>query len=419
MGLLKAGIGAMSGVLADQWRDYFSCDALTHEELVVKAYKKTSKRSSNTKASADVITNGSIIAINEGQCMLIVEQGKVVEVCAEPGEYVYDTSSEPTIFYGELKKGIIDSFKTLGKRFTFGGEPAKDQRVYFVNIKEILNNKYGTVAPVPFRVVDHNVGLDIDIAIRCHGDYTYKITDPIKFYTNVCGNVEDVYLRETIDSQLKSEFLTALQPAFAKISTMGIRYSALPGHTTELAQAMNDELSEKWTELRGIDVISVGVSGVKAPDEDEKMIKELQRNAALRNPNMAAAHLVGAQAQAMQDAAKNEGDGGAFMAFAGMNMANNASGNTANNLFQMNHEQEKPNTWTCSCGQANTGNFCLNCGKPKTTTANWQCSCGMMNTGNFCSNCGASKPQNKLCPNCQSPLDAKAKFCSKCGHKVD
>ncbi|MBR5589520.1 MAG: SPFH domain-containing protein, partial [Phascolarctobacterium sp.] len=340
MGLIKAGMGAIGGVLGDQWKEFIYCDSLASDVLVTKGQKRLSSegRSSNTSGEANIISNGSRIAVNEGQAMIIVEQGKVVDLCAEPGEYIYDQSTEPSIFAGDLGSGIMDVFRQIGKRFTFGGDPGKDQRVYYFNTKEIMGNKYGTPSAVPFRVVDNNVGLDIDIAIRCFGEYSYRVTNPILFYTNVCGNVEADYTREAIDSQLKTELMTALQPAFAKISAMGIRYSALPGHTMELATALNDVLSKKWSELRGIEIVSFGVSSVKASDEDEQMIKELQRNAAFRNPNMAAAHLVGAQAEAMKAAAANEGNMGAAMGFMGINMANNAGGMNAADLFAMGQQ---------------------------------------------------------------------------------
>ena len=338
MGLIKAIGGAVGGVLADQWREYFYCDALDEDILVQKGRKRTSARSSNTKGEDNIISNGSLVAVNNGQCMIIVEQGKVVEFCAEPGEYKYDASTEPSLFAGSLGQSILNTFKTIGKRFTFGGDTAKDQRVYYFNTKEIIGNKYGTPNPVPFRVVDKNIGLDIDIAIRCHGEFSYKIVDPLLFYTNVCGNVTESYRRDKIDSMLKSELMTALQPAFAKISDMGIRYSALPGHTMEIADALNEVLSKKWAELRGIKVASFGVNSVKASEEDEAMIKNLQRTAVMRDPTMAAATMVGAQAQAMQDAAKNEATGPMF-AFAGMNMANQVGGMNANQLFAMGQQQ--------------------------------------------------------------------------------
>ena len=425
MGLLKAGVGALSGVLADQWREYFYCDALDQDVLVQKGVKRSSKRSSNTKAEDNIISNGSIVAVADGQCMIIVEQGKVVDLCAVPGEFVYDTSTEPSIFVGNLGASVSETFKTIGKRFTFGGNTAKDQRVYYFNTKELIGNKYGTANPVPFRVVDKNVGLDVDIAIRCYGEYSYRLVDPMLFYTNVCGNVDWDYRRSEIDGQLKSELLTALQPAFAKISEMGIRYSALPGHTMELADALNEVLTKKWRELRGLSIISLGVSSVTASDEDEEMIKQLQRNAAFRDPTMAAAQLVGAQAEAMQSAAKNEGAGGAFMGFAGLNMAQSAGGANAQNLFAMGGKPADgtgADSWACSCGTSNTGKFCANCGKPKPSDVlGWTCSCGTVNKGRFCMECGKPKPAGELLYKCDKcgwePADPKnpPKFCPECG----
>lgn len=404
MGLIKAALGSAGGVLADQWKEYFYCESMPADVLVTKAHKKVSGRSSNKHGSENIISNGSVIAVNDGQCMLIVEQGKVVDVCAEPGEYTYDTSSEPSIFCGGLGAGVKAAFQQVGKRFTFGGEPPKDQRVYFINTKELVGNKYGTPNPVPFRVVDMNIGLDMDITIRCFGEYSYQIANPVLFYTNVCGNVEQDYTREEIDGQLKSELMTALQPAFAKISEMGIRYSALPGHTQELSDVLNKVLSDKWDNLRGIRIVSLGVSSVKASEEDEAMIKELQRNAVFRNPTMAAAQMVGAQASAMQSAASNEKTGPA-MAFAAMNMAANVGGANAQNLFTMGQQQAaqaqpmQPSApapvsqaeWTCSCGTVNTGKFCSECGSPR-LAGPWTCSCGTVNTGKFCSECGKPRP---------------------------
>lgn len=402
MGLIKAALGSVGGVLADEWKEYFYCDAMPADVLVTKGRKKVTGRSSNRRGSDNIISNGSVIAVNDGQCMLIVDQGKVVDVCAEPGEYTYDMSSEPSLFCGDLEDSVRTVFAQIGQRFTFGGVAAKDQRVYFINTRELVGNKYGTPNPVPFRVVDTNVGLDMDISIRCFGEYSYRIANPILFYTNVCGNVEQDYERSEIDSQLKTELMTALQPAFSRISDMGIRYSSLPGHTQELADALNQVLSEKWEKLRGIRIVSLGVSSVKASAEDEAMIKELQRNAAFKNPTMAAAHMVGAQASAMQAAAGNQNAGPA-MAFAGMNMAANAGGFNAQNLYAMGQAQAaaqqavQANTassagaWTCSCGSVNTGKFCPECGSPR-PAGPWICSCGTANTGKFCSECGKPRP---------------------------
>ncbi len=437
MGILKAGIGAAKSVLADQWREYFYCPALETDVLVRKGVNRKAKRGFGNKGSDNIISNGSIIAVNEGQCMMIVEQGMIVDVCAEAGEFVYDTSTEPSVFYGDLRESLSESFRQFGRRFSMGGDTGKDQRVYFFNTKEILGNKYGTPNPVPFRVVDANIGLDMDIEIRCHGEYAYRIVDPILFYKNICGNVEEQYEREEIASQLKTEIQTALQPAFAKISAMGIRYSALPGHTLELADALNEVLSEKWGQRYGIAITAIGISSVKAPEEDERMIKELQRNAAFRNPNMAAAHLVGAQAAAMQAAASNT-HAGPMMAFAGMNMAAGQGGADVSNLYAMGQQQaaaqqnaapsqnvaQKPAAgWNCACGAVgNTGKFCAECGKPKPVADGfWTCACGARNKGKFCPECGRQKPADAplyKCDKCGWEPEDPAhppKFCPECG----
>lgn len=403
MGLIRAAKGAAGGVFGDQWKEYFYCGSMSSDTLVSKSRKKTSRRSSNRHGSENVISNGSVIAVNDGQCMIIVEQGKVVDVCAEPGEYVYDSFTEPSLFCSNLEDGIVQVFDQIGKRFGFGGETPEDQRVYFINTKELTGNKYGTPGPVPFRVIDANLGLDIDISVRCFGEYSYRIANPILFYTNVCGNVESEFTREELDGQLRSELMTALQPAFARISAMGIRYSELPGHTMELSDALNQILSEKWEKLRGIRIVSLGVSSIKASEEDEAMLKELQKNAVFRNPAMAAAHMVGAQASAMQAAASNQNAGPA-MAFAGMNMASNAGGVNPSELFAMarndpsqrsaQQEAQSPvqqESWVCSCGNVNKGKFCSECGNPR-PSGPWVCSCGTVNKGKFCSECGRPRP---------------------------
>ena len=436
MGLINAALGAAGGVMADQWKEYFYCEAIPENVMAVKGLHRVSGRSTNYKGSENIISNGSVVAVADGQCMIIVDQGKVTELCAEPGEFVYDSSTEPSIFSGSLGQSILATFKNIGKRFTFGGEPPKDQRIYYFNTKELIGNKYGTPSPVPFRVVDQRAGIDIDISLRCFGEYSYRICDPILFYTNVCGNVSEEFTRDRLDGQLKTELLTALQPAFAKISDMGIRYSSLPGHTMELADALNEVLSSKWRNLRGLEIVSFGVSSVKASEEDEKMLKEMQRNVAFMDPTRAAAHLVGAQASAMQAAASNQGAGSA-MAFMGMNMAGQAGGMNAQNLYQMGAQQQSQQQaaqpapaapaaptagWTCSCGKTgNTGKFCAECGSPKPVSDTWTCACGAVNKGKFCSECGKPKPtapRHYKCNKCGwEPADPTnpPKFCPECG----
>ena len=437
MGLIKAGLGALGGTLADQWKEFFYCDALDDRIIAVKGRKQISGRSSNTKGNDNIISSGSGIAVADGQCMIIVEQGKVVEVCAEPGEYIYDKSTEPSIFSGNLGKSIIDTFKTIGKRFSYGGDTGKDQRVYYFNTKELMDNKFGTRNPIPFRVVDSNIGLDVDVSVRCSGIYSYRVADPLLFYTNVCGNVEREYTRDEIDEQLKHEFVSAMIPAFGKLSALELRPNQLAAHNLELESAMNEALSEKWGAVRGLKIVSVALSSVTLPEEDAEMIKQAQRTAIMRDPTMAAATLVGAQSDAMKAAAENEN--GAMMGFMGMGMAQQAGGMNAQQLFAMgadrqNAAQEKRQNgageaWKCACGNTATGKFCENCGAKKpsgeTDEKGWKCSCGTLNKGKFCHNCGAKKPAGAplyRCDKCgREPEDPAnpPKFCPECGDPFD
>lgn len=459
MGLIKAFAGAAEGTLADQWKEFFYCDAMDKSVMVKKGQKRTGVRSSNVHGNDNIISNGSGIAVADGQCMIIVEQGKVVEVCAEPGQFTYDTSTEPSIFSGNLGDSIKASFATVGKRFTFGGDTGKDQRIYYFNTKELIDNKFGTPNPIPFRVVDSKIGLDIDVSVRCSGVYSYRISNPLLFYTNVCGNVENEYTRDELDRQLKTEFISALQPAFGRLSELELRPNQIVTHNTDLEDAMNETLSAKWGELRGLKVVSIALGSVTLPDEDAEMIKQAQRTAMLQNPTMAAATMVGAQADAMKAAAANES--GAMNGFIGMGMAMNAGGGmNAQNLFAMGAQQEEArrqeemrrqeearqqeearrqeamrqqmaaapvqqqsaDSWTCSCGYVATGKFCPECGtkRPEKPTG-WVCSCGALNKGKFCSECGAKKPTEEPLYRCDKcgwePEDPKhpPKFCPECG----
>ncbi len=448
MGLIKAAKDAVQSLLADQWREYFYCDSLSNDILVTKGQKRVTGGRGGNKGSDNVISNGSIVAVNEGQCMIIVEQGGIVEVCAEAGEFVYDNSSEPSLFYGNLGENVKNSFRSLGRRFTFGGGAAKDQRVYFFNTKEIMDNLYGTATPIPFRYIDDNIGLDMDVSIRCNGSYSFRIEDPLLFYENVCGNVAGSYSRSQIQNQMKAELMTAMQPALGRISRLRVRVSDIPNYVMQLVDAVNEELSEKWRKLRGIVVVSMTMNPPSMPEETAKKISELQSTAALRNPNMAAAVLAGAQAEAMKAAASNT-SAGPMMAFAGMNMANNAGGMDAQALFAMGAAQnqrqqnsmpaqstassERPRNggaavpgWTCKCGhEDNRGKFCAECGSPRPSGAGWTCSCGTVNQGKFCTECGAGKPAGALVYKCDKcgwePEDPAhpPKFCPECGDIFD
>lgn len=424
MGLIKAIRGAAGGVLADQWKEYFYCEAIPADILAVKGTKKVSGRSSNTKGDDNIISSGSVVAVADGQCMLIVEQGKVVEAALEPGEYTFDASTEPTIFAGEFGESVKQVFHNIGKRFTFGGEAPKDQRVYYINTKEIPGNKYGTANPIPFRVVDERAGIDMDIGIKCFGLYSFRITNPVLFYTNVCSNISSEYAAEDITGQMKSELLNALQPALARVGDMGVRYSGLPAHTKEISEALNEELSSEWRDLRGIEIRSFSIASLTADEEDEKIIREMQREAAYTDPGRAAGAITRAQAKAMETAAGNTNAGPA-MAFMGMGMAGQAGGVNAQSLFEMagknaEAKQAQPaGAWKCSCGAQNTGKFCTECGKPRPEEDKWTCSCGTVNTGKFCTECGKPRPAAGIrCPKCGYLIDSSTppKFCPQCGN---
>ncbi|MDO4380259.1 MAG: SPFH domain-containing protein [Clostridia bacterium] len=430
MGLIKAAVGAAGGVLADQWKEFFYCDSLDKEVLAVKGQKRVSGRSSNTKGNDNIITNGSGISVSDGQCMIIVDQGKIVEYCAEPGVFTYDASTEPSVFSGSFGESLKETFKTIGKRFTYGGDTAKDQRVYYFNTKELLDNKFGTQNPIQFKVRDDEINLNLTIGIRCNGVYSYRISNPLLFYTNVCGNISDEYRREELDSTLKSEFLGALQPALGKLSAKKMDYTEIPMYTLELADEMNAFLSSKWSGLRGLSIVSIGINSVTASEEDVKKIQRLQEATAMGSNAFAmAGRLTNAQAQAMEDAANNPN--GAMAGFMGMGMAQQAGGmNNIGNLYNMGVEQQSrtqpqaptANAWKCSCGATATGNFCPECGAKKPARdGSWTCSCGAVNKGRFCTNCGAKKPEGSPLYRCDKcgwePEDPKnpPKFCPNCG----
>ena len=439
MGLIKAALNAIGGALEDQYKEYIYCNAMPADILAVKGHKRVSSRGSN-KGDDNIITDGSVIAVNDGQCALIVVDGKVSEVAAEAGVYTFKSDASPSVFSGNLGDSLLNSLKDVGNRIAYGGQAGRDQRVYYINLKEIVGNKYGTASAIPLRVVDTNIGLDIDVSLRCNGEYSYKIVNPVLFYTNVCGNFGESYSRSNIDSMLKSEIITALQPALGRLSEKGVRPSSLPAHVEEITQALNEVLSKKWGELRGIAVYSFAMNPPTLPPDQQEMITNLQRTAVLRNANMAAATLVDAQAKAMQTAAGNQG--GAMMGFMGMNMAQQQGGMNAAQLYQMGAQQQAAQQaaqpapaaqaapaaggWKCSCGTQNTGKFCQNCGSPKPADAEgWSCSCGAVNKGKFCQECGKPKPAGAplyRCDKCGwTPEDPHnpPKFCPECGDIFD
>ncbi|MBQ2919719.1 MAG: SPFH domain-containing protein [Oscillospiraceae bacterium] len=436
MGLIKAGIGAVGGVLADQWKEFFYCDALPADVLVRKGSKRISGRSSNTKGSENIISNGSGIAVADGQCMLIVEQGRVVEVCAVPGEYTFDSSAEPSIFSGDLGDSIMDTFAAIGRRFGYGGDTGRDQRVYYINTKEIMGNKFGTPSPILFEVVNKRIGMSRTVNVRCNGVYSYRIADPLLFYTKVCGNVSYEFTRDALDEQLKAEFISALQPAFGALAELELRPAQLPAKVNELKKAMNDALKADWAENRGIAVENISLNPIRLSDDDMKKITDMEDAASYgANPFMMSGRMTQATANAMETAAGNAS--GAVHGFMGMNMVGGMNGGfgAAQQFYQMGvqQSQQQPQAaapapakdgWKCSCGAENTGKFCAECGSPKPAEG-WTCACGAVNRGKFCPECGAKKPAAAPLYRCDKcgwePEDPKnpPKFCPECGDRFD
>jgi len=450
MGLIRAGIGAVGGVLADQWREFFYCDALADDVLMKRARKREDNRSSNKKGSDNVISNGSVIAVADGQCMIIVDQGKIIEVCAEPGEFVFDSSTEASLFTGELGESIKATFQAIGRRFAFGGDTAKDQRVYYFNTKEIKNNKFGTPTPFMFDVVNKEIGMRRTVQVRCNGIYSYKIVDPLLFYTEVCANVADEYTRSEIDTQLKTEFIDGLQPAFGALSELALRPAQIPAHTLELKDAVNNTLKSIWTERRGIQVQSIALNPITLTEEDMKKINQMEDAASLgSNAFMMAGRMTDATANAMEAAANNPN--GAMNGFIGMgmpmNMGQGGGFGAAQNFFNAGVQQQQMqqaqaaqtpqaaqpaqaaqsagDSWTCACGASVTGKFCTECGAKKPEAEGWTCACGAVNKGKFCAECGAKKPEGAplyKCDKCgwepEDPANPP-KFCPECGDIFD
>ncbi len=454
MGLINAAKNAFQDVFADTWREYFYCDRLDDDTLMVKGEKKVSGKSSNKKGTDNVISNGSIIAVNEGQCMLIIDQGRIAEVCAEAGEYIYDSSTEPSIFYGSLGENLKKYWETFFRRVTTGGDVAKDQRVYYVNIREIFDNKFGTQQPIQYRFYpDPSSSIPKTLRIRCNGEFTFCIKNPIAFYKTVAANVSDSYEKAELFSFLRSSMVTALQPAFGSLAKQGYHYGDLINAGLELGKEMKTALQEEWYEKRGIEFGTINVQSMTLPEEDQEWLDKFETDKlyssdARMNQRDIAKDVIGA----METAGGNES--GSFNGLFGMGMMGNAMGmNPAamvggimgNNGMQNNNmpnngmvqqpmvgaavqTQQTPQTpaadsWTCTCGAVCTGKFCTECGTPKPMAGVWTCTCGAVNKGKFCSECGTKKPAGALLYRCDKcgwePEDPKnpPKFCPECGDK--
>ena len=344
-----------------------------------------------------------------------------------------------------MGENLLHSFQELGRRISFGGETPREQRVYYINTLEVRENLWGTASTIPFFIHDQVTGFQGDINLMARGEYSFKISDPIRFYTSIASAFAGAtYTKKDLQSIMKSDFMQALQPAIGSLSDygVGIRYSAITTKTDILVELINQKLEKKWGELRGMQVVDITFDSIKATEEDEKRIKQFQDTAVYTNVNMAAARMTTATANAMEAAAANE-QAGPMMAFAGMNMAQMTGGGNTANLFAMAQQQNAAqaqqqaaapaaaapaaDSWTCKCGTVNTSKFCSNCGekKPLTDADGWTCECGTVNKGNFCQNCGNKRPAGAplyKCDKCgwepEDPTNPP-KFCPECGDIFD
>lgn len=418
MGIIKAAMTAGGSVLGDQWLEYIYCDALPNNVLLKKGQKRTGEGSSNN-GSDNIITKGSRIAVNEGQFMLIVEDGKIVDFTAEPGAYTYDSSTEPTMLYGGFGKGLLESFKKFGKRFQTGGDTAHDQRVYFINTKEITQNKFGTAQPIPLR--DSEFGITVDI--KCYGEYVYKIIDPLAFYGSLCGNVANEFTTSQIDSQFLSDFMAALQPALGAVAAQKISYDMLPGATPQVSTAVAEQLKNTWGATNGINVTRVSIASVTPTADSAEMIKAAQKDRLYAmNTGMQGARANAAASEALVGAANNAN--GAMNGFVGVGMMN--QGGT---MFGANMSAQSQNHVNAT-GMISPENPCKAPGPAVKTEVKDEpipvkaegkkCpNCGAEALGKFCAECGTKIPEEvkkRFCTNCGT--EATGKFCTECGTKI-
>ncbi len=423
MGFIKAAKDSLDSLLADQWRDCFYCDALSSDVLVKKGQKKITSGKGNNKGTENIISNGSVIIVNAGQCMVIVEQGGVVDFCAEVGEFVYDTSTEPSLLYGNLGENIKKTFETLWNRFTFGGETGKDQRVYYFNTKEIMGNLYGTATPIDFHLVSPTTGYHYDTVVKCSGEYTFRIADPLLFFKNVCGNVTDEYTKSSEEgtrlvSTMKRELLTKLPTALAPIAAQGILPYQLGNHTEAICETLQAELTEKWKENRGIEVVSLTISAT-VPEEAREALNNWNNTAMLTNANMQQAAKTEAFVEYMSNAGKGGNEGGmdpmnGMMSMMAMNMMGNMMG--GNGMMNNGNVQQPMQQQAQPAGQPVA---------QQPPVLGWTCSCGNVNQGKFCPNCGSKKPEGAplyKCDKCGYEPEDPAnppKFCPECGDVFD
>ncbi len=423
MGIIKAFFNAMGGALADQWQEVLEADNMSDTTVFTKGVKVRSsdRRNNNKRGTEDTISNGSIIHVYPNQFMILVEGGRIIDFTAEEGYYKVDNSAAPSLFAGQFGKALGDAFA----RIKFGGVPSYSQKAYFINLQEIKGIKFGTRTPVNYFDNFYNA----ELFLRAHGTYSIKVTDPVKFYSEVIPkNVDRVDIAE-INEQYMSEFLEALTASINKMSADNIRISHVASKSRELSDYMASELDNEWREMRGFEVQAVGIASVSYDEESKELINMRNKGAMLGDANVREGYLQGAMARGFEAAGSNSA--GAAQAFMGMGVGMGAGGGfmgaaSETNRRQMEADAQKreraqaADGWRCSCGSTNSGKFCSECGakKPDADTS-WKCSCGNVNTGKFCAECGEKRPEADgwFCTECGTKNDAAARFCSNCGSK--
>ena len=418
MGLIQAAASAIGSTLADSWLEVIEPDTMTENTLMVSGVQVRKGKGSNTKSSSNSVSNGSVIHVYPNTMMLLMDSGKIVDYCAQEGYYKVSASTAPSLFNGELK----DTLKDTWERFKFGGVPSSTQKVFYINLAEIKGIRFGTKNPVNyFDSFDNS-----ELFLRAHGTYSIKITDPLKFYMEAIPKGASKVNVEDINEQMLNEFLDALQSAINQMSVDGVRISMITSKSRELSKYMSKTLDEEWNELRGIEICSVGIASISYDDESKKLINMRNQGAMMSNATIREGFVQSSVAQGLQNAGSNTGNMGGFVA---MGMGMNTAGGFMQAASQTNaqqmaaeqaaaqQQQQPANGWTCKCGTVNTGNFCTNCGEKKpAASGSWKCSCGTENTGNFCTNCGSKKPASDEWT-CSCGTVNKGNFCNNCGAK--
>ena len=401
MGIIRAITNAVGGGLADQWLEVIEPDQISdHTVFAAGVQMRRGERNANTKKTSAIVSNGSVIHVYPNQFMILVDGGRIVDYTAEEGYYTVNNSTEPSLFNGELGEAVKESFN----RMRFGGTTPHTQRVFYINLQEIKGIKFGTTNPVNYFDSFYNS----ELFLRAFGTYSIKVVDPIKFYSEAIPKDSDHVDISDINEQYLSEFLGALQAAINQLSADGVRISHVTSKNMELSRYMAQILDDDWKDLRGMEVVSVGLAGISYSEESQKLINMRNQGAMLSDPNVREGYVQGAVARGMEAAGSNSA--GSMAGFMGMGLGMNAGGGFVGAASQANQAQRQAAARPVEPSPA----------APGTASDDWTCSCGVQNHGGkFCPNCGTPRPTARFCTNCGEKLSPNAKFCPNCGTKAE